>query len=381
MLGRRPFGEGSVVFLLMLIVGSWHMAAQTRSPSPAPQPSSATRPDSIQDSGFYDYWAQMSGQGRAGGVLLGKLAVEGGHLPWQPLLVSVLCKGTVVNKTQTDLQGRYVIRFTNTNGMAGVPEDAQRQMERQYEGCTVQAMLAGFHSSSVTITRHNLLDEPNLANIMLSPEGRGGGTEMSGTSSTAPGNAMKEFDKARGEWLEQKSDSAEKDLEKAVKLYPAFAEAWLQLGKLQEASDPKRAHESFMKALAADPDYVLPYEQLAALAAQEQKWQETLDNTNHALQLDPAGTPQVWYYDALAKYQLGKTDDAQASAVKALAIDPRHSQLGAEQLLAVILARKADYAGALEHLRNSLTYLPSGPSADLVKQQIAQLEEKIPAAK
>jgi tetratricopeptide (TPR) repeat protein len=381
MLRTQPIVEGYLISLVMLMMGSWQMAGQTRSPSPAPQPSSATRPDSIQDSGLYDYWAQMSGQGRAGGVLLGKLAVEGGHLPWQPLLVSVLCKGTVVNKTQTDLQGRYVIRFTNANGMAGVPEDAQRQMERQYEGCTVQAMLAGFHSSTVTITQHNLLDEPNLATIMLSPEGRSGGTEVSSTTATAPGNAMKEFEKARAEWLDQKPDSAEKDLEKAVKLYPSFAEAWLQLGKLQEPSDPKRAHDSFMQALAADPNYVLPYEQLAALAAQDQKWQGTLDNTSHALLLDPTGTPQVWYYDALAKYQLGKTDDAQASVVKALAIDPRHSQLGTEQLLAVILARKADYAGALEHLRNSLTYLPSGPNADLVKQQIAQLEQKMPADK
>jgi hypothetical protein len=379
MCSTRSF-KGSLTFFLMLMMCLWQAVGQTRTPAPT-APSSATRPDSIQDSGFYDYWAQMSGQGRAGGVLLGKLAVEGGHLPWQPLLVSVLCKGSVVNQTQTDLQGRYVIRFTNTKGMPGSPDDAQRQMERQYEGCTVQAMLAGFHSSNVTITQHNLLDEPNLATIMLSPEGRGGGTELSSTSDKAPVNAMREFEKARAAWLDQKPDSAEKSLEKAIKLYPSFAEAWLQLGKLQEISDPKSARDSFMKAQVADPNYVLPYEQLAALSTKDQKWQETLDNTNHALQLDPAGTPEVWYYDALAKFQIGKTDDAQTSAVKALAIDPRHSELGTEQLLAVIQARKGDYLGALEHLQNTLTYLPAGPNADLVKQQIAQLMQKIPAAK
>ena len=48
-----------------------------------------------------------------------------------------------------------------------------------------------------------------------------------------------------------------------------------------------------------------------------------------------------------------------------------------EQLLAVILARKADYAGALLHLNNCLSYMPAGPQADLVKQQIAQLEPKV----
>jgi len=112
------------------------------------------------------------------------------------------------------------------------------------------------------------------------------------------------------------------------------------------------------------------------MAVQEQKWDEAAEQTGKALALDPAGTPQLWYYTALAKYQLGKTDEAQASAEKALAIDPRHSVPNVEQLLAVILARKADYAGALQHLKNCLTYMPSGPNADLLKQQIAQLEQK-----
>jgi Tfp pilus assembly protein PilF len=368
-----------LIFSLVLLASARPAEAQTHASTPAP-PSSITRPDSIQDSGLYDYWTNMSGQGRAGGVLLGKLAVEGGHLPWQPLLISVSCKGDVVNRTQTDLQGRFVIQFTNTHGMPGSPQDAQRQMETQYEGCTVQAVLAGFRSTSVTITQKNLRDEPNLETIQLSPEGRGGGTELSATSDSAPSNAMKAFDKARAEWLAQNPDGAQKDLEKAVKIYPQFAEAWLQLGKMEEASDAKGARDDFGKALAADPKYVLPYEQLAALDVRDQKWQETLDNTSHALQLDPAGTPQVWYYDALAKFQLGKTDDAKVSAEKALAIDPRHSVMNTEQMLAVILARLGDFSGAVEHLKNCLTYLPAGPSADLVKQQIAQIEPKVHAA-
>jgi tetratricopeptide (TPR) repeat protein len=354
--------------------------AQTHSTSPAP-PSTRSRPDSIQDSGLYNYWANMSAQGRAGGVLLGKLAMEGEPLPWQPMLVSVDCKGAIVNSTQADLRGQFVITFADTKGVERSPADAQRQMETQYEGCLVRASLAGFRSSTVTITVHNLRDEPNLGTITLSPEARGGGTELSATSKAAPSNAMKAFEKARAEWLDQDADGAQRNLKKAVQLYPGFAEAWLQLGKIQESSDPQGARDSFSKALAADPKYVLPYEQLAALAAQTEKWQETLDNTSQALQLDPVGTPQLWYYDALAKFQLGKTDEANVSAAKSLAIDPRHSVLNTEQLLAVILARKADYVGAILHLNNCLSYMPPGPQADLVKQQIAQLEPKVSPSK
>ena len=134
--------------------------------------------------------------------------------------------------------------------------------------------------------------------------------------------------------------------------------------------------------MAADPKFVLPYEQLAALAVKAGQWQEAVDNTAQALQLDPSGTPQLWYYDALGNFQLGKTDEASVSASKSLTLDPRHTVLGTEQLLAVILARKADYAGALQHLQNCLKYLPAGPQADLVKQQIAQVEPKVrPTAK
>ena len=71
----------------------------------------------------------------------------------------------------------------------------------------------------------------------------------------------------------------------------------------------------------------------------------------------------------------------EASATKALAMDPLHTAPNTEQLLAVILAGKGDYAGALQHLRNCLTYVPAGPNADLIKQQIAQLETAVPASK
>jgi hypothetical protein len=368
------------LFLLSLLIGiEVHQAGAQGHVPPvtAAPPSTVARPDSIQDSGFYDYWANMSAQGRAGGVLLGKLALEGEPLPWEPMLVSVDCKGTVVNTTQADLRGQFVIRFVDTHGVERIPADDQRQMETKYEGCQVRASLAGFRSSAVTITMRNLRDEPNLGTITLSPEGRRNGTELSGTTTTAPENAMKAFEKARAEWLNQNPGGALGSLKKAVAIYPEFAEAWFELGKLQEASDPQAARDSFSKALAADAKFVLPYEQMAGLAAQAGTWQETEDNTNRALQLDPTGTPQIWYYDALAKFQLGKTDVAKVSALKSLAIDPRHTVLGTEQLLAVIMAREADYAGALQHLRNCLTYFPAGPQADLVKQQIAQLAPKM----
>ncbi len=89
----------------------------------------------------------------------------------------------------------------------------------------MRGSVAGFRSSAKTITVRNLRDDPDLGTITLSPEERGGGTELSTTSKFAPSNAMKAFEKARAEWLNQNADGAGKNLKKAVQLYPAFAQA------------------------------------------------------------------------------------------------------------------------------------------------------------
>jgi tetratricopeptide (TPR) repeat protein len=368
-------------FLFPVLMFSIAARAQgTATPKPVPPPT-ITRPGSIQDTGLWGYWTQLTDQDRVGGALFGKVMVQGGPLLWEPILVSVNCKGAMVQTTQSDAKGQFVITSTRVQGALSLQQDAKRQMETHYEGCTVQASLAGFQSSSITITQRNLRDDPELGTIALTREKIAPGTAMSGTTESAPADAVKSFEKARIGMLEQKENRAQRELKKTVQIYPQFAEAWYQLGRLQGASGSQDARESFTKAVAADPKFVPPYEHLAALAAQDGKWQEVVNNTGHALQLDPAGTPRTWYFDALGDLQLGKIDAAQASALQSLALDPSHTIPNTEQLLAVVLVRKRDYKGALDHLRNCLTYLPSGPNADLVKRQIAQLEQGLGAAK
>ncbi|HTZ97165.1 MAG TPA: tetratricopeptide repeat protein [Terriglobales bacterium] len=373
MSSKRVLPLVSLLFLFLLLAATAFGQGHTSTPAP---PSTITRPDSIQDSGLYNYWADMTAQGRAGGALLGKVAVEGEPLPWEPLLVTVSCDGKVAYTTQTDAKGNFGIVAMTLPGAMGKQGDAERQLVTQYEGCVVQGSVPGFRSTSITLTQHNLRDDPQLGTLMLSRVGRDAATTLSTTTDTASPKAIKSFEGARGKMLQSDPDGAQKELEKTVKIDPQFAEAWLQLGKMQEASDPQSARNSFSKALAADPNFVLPYEQLAALAAQSGNWQEVLNNTDHALKLYPEGTPEMWYLDALANYQLKKPDIAEASAMKSLALDPRHSVMNTEQLLAVILARKGDLAGALTHLQSSLKYLPPGPNADMVKQQIAQLGQR-----
>jgi hypothetical protein len=341
----------------------------------------STGPEGNTDIGKYSNMDSLSRQGRSGDYLLGNVTISGGELPWDPIPVTVSCDGKTRYTAGTDPKGNFQITAVEASGTTLGTVGAKAKPATEFIGCAVQAALPGFDSSVLTIANRNILDNPNIGTITLNREEGAGGAAVSNTTASAPKDAVKAFEKARTEWLDKKPDRAQHDLEKAVQVYPQFAEAWYQLGKIQETSKSPEAGTSFSKAVGADPKFILPYEHMATLAAQAGKWQEVADATAHELELDPRGTPQIWYYHALGNYKLNKRDIAEASATKALAIDPIHTAPNTEQLLSVILADKGDYAGALAHLRNCLTYLPSGPDTEIVKQQIAKLEQVVPKVK
>ena len=325
---------------------------------------------------------QLQGHQHGSMAFVGKVAVVGGPLPWDPIPVVVLCNGQTRYNTRADLKGLFRIEAeaASSEVAPGAP-NAKRMVPADLIGCNVRAALEGFSSSAVTIANRNMLDDPNIGTITLKREDTSAGAAVSTTTASAPKDATKAFEKARTELLDGKADRAQKDLEKAVQVYPQFAEAWYQLGRIQEVSKKGDAEGSYTKAIAADPKFVLPYQQLAPMAAQAGKWKELVEYTSHELELNPRGNPQTWYYNALGNVKTGKMDVAEVSAEKALAMDPLHTAPNTEQLLAVILVSKRDYAGALKHLRSSLTYVPPGPNADVIKQQVAQLEPMVETPK
>jgi tetratricopeptide (TPR) repeat protein len=338
-------------------------------------------PAATSDVGKNANWDQLAQQARPGDYLAGKVILEGAPLAWEPIPVVVTCEEKPRYTAHTDATNAFRIVSADTTAKKPVSASAQKAVISQYVGCQVRAQLAGFQSSTITIPNRNLTDNPDIGTLTLVKEEGARGTAASNTSQSAPKDAAKQFEKARTEVLDGKPDRAQHDLEKAVQIYPQYAEAWYQLGRIQETSNPQAAQNSFQKATAADANYLPPYEHLAALAAQQKKYAELLDYTSHALQLDPRGTPKLWYYNAMANVNLGHPDVAKTSAEKGLAMDPLHTEPNTEQLLAVVLVSQKDYAGALEHLRSCLTYYPAGPNADVVRQQIAQLEQALSAAK
>ena len=115
----------------------------------------------------------------------------------------------------------------------------------------------------------------------------------------------------------------------------------LLMGRLREGQkDAEGARKAYQEALAADAKFVSPYLQLALMAAQERKWQEVTDACDRVIRLNPLEFPQAFFFSAVAKYNLGKLEDAEKNAREAQKIDTEHRIPKVDHLLGMILAQK-----------------------------------------
>jgi Tfp pilus assembly protein PilF len=309
----------------------------------------------------------------------GKVVVEGAKPLWDPIPIVVKCDGKTRYNTEADAKGNFDIEARlPASEIVKTKSDLQKVTAAALVGCKVSAVLDGFESTSITIVNGSIMDDPDIGTIHLHQDSKAVGSTISATTASASADAIKEFEKAHSDETDKHLDSARRHLQKAVSIDPQFAEAWYHLGRLEETDKPQDALNAYTKATEADPKYMPPYERIAALAALQKKWQDVVDATAHSLQLNPVGTPQIWYLSAVGNYNLGNADVAETAAETSMTMDPSHMAPNTEQLLAVMLAARGAYKEALDHLRHCLTYTPPGPAADLMKSQVAQLEKIVP---
>src|SRR5205814_8938157 len=191
------------------------------------------------------------------------------------------------------------------------------------------------------------------------------GVTISAVSLQAPKDAKKAYDKGRDLLKKKKAPEAEKELEKAVQIYPKYSTAWFELGRIKESqNDVEGARKAYGQALAADPKFLNPYRQLAVISVKEQKWQDVADTISRLIKLDPVDFPDAFFYNSVANYYLKNYDEAEKSVREAQKLDSQNRMPKSTQLLGIILAEKQDYAGAAEQIKKYLTCLPAGQEAE-----------------
>ena len=318
--------------------------------------------------------------------LSGKVIVEGGAVPAGPVTIQSNCNGNVHTAGYTDSKGYFSLEW---GGVVAVPDASEEfrgssapvALKGTRDGglnCELQAELPGFTSETVTLA--GLSTDGGTANvgtIFLHPLTHEQAAMISATSVAAPRNAQKNFNKGREEEQKGKWAAARESFEKAIREYPRFALAWLELGRVQiQLGNITDAQLAFHEALAADSKLVMPYAELAQIAARQQHWQDAVDATDQLLALDPIGFPQGWFLNSASNYYLGRVDRAEKSALQGLRVDAQHRLPRLHFLLGAILALKHDYHGAAEHLRNYLQLAPHAEDALMAQQKLQQLEKQ-----
>ncbi|MGP0071874.1 MAG: tetratricopeptide repeat protein, partial [Bryobacteraceae bacterium] len=169
--------------------------------------------------------------------------------------------------------------------------------------------------------------------------------------------------------------AAQKNFEKAVEIDPEYAQAWSDLGEvLQKKSQPTEARAAWEKAVAADPKYIRPYVQLAMLDLQEKRPEDAAAIAGKAVAMNPLEFPELYFYNAVANYNLKHLDVAEYSARRATELDSAHEIPRAEVLLGSVLIAKGDRAGGVQHFRKYLELVPKAQDAEQIRKAIAQLE-------
>ncbi len=238
------------------------------------------------------------------------------------------------------------------------------------DSCPVTIKLAGYRTMDATLH--------SGAVIVLKRMGDHEGSTVSMTSLNAPKEARKAFEKGSAAMSERRWTAAEKSFEKAVEQYPQYAQAWCDLGEaLHAQAKGKEARAAWDKALQADPKYLKTYLQAARLALEEGRTQDTLELTDRALEQKPFEFPGIYFFNAVAHFNLKQMDAAEKSVRAAIEYDGSHEIPRAESLLGSVLVHRGDWKGAIEHFKKYLEYSPQAADAGNVKQQIAALERRL----
>jgi len=329
--------------------------------------------------------------------LSGKVVLEDGTAPPEPVIIERVCNGQPRPEAYTDSKGRFsfqlgqnttLIADASVNSASDFPGEVRSSSssggvfgrsrtysERDLMGCELRASLPGYRSDVVPLAGRRLMDNPDVGTIVLRRLGHVEGTTISATTLAAPKDAKKAYEKGLEAARKKKFDEAGKQLQRAVELYPQYAAAWYELGLLhQQANRKEQAREAYGKALAADAKFMKPYLQLALLSAQEQKWQEVADTTDRLLRLDPFDYPLAYFFNSVANFNLRKLDAAERSAREGLKLDAQNRIPKIKHVLGVILANKQDYAGAAEQLRAYLPHAANDQEAELIRKQLAEIE-------
>jgi Tfp pilus assembly protein PilF len=210
----------------------------------------------------------------------------------------------------------------------------------------------------------------------------GDGQSISVAQMLVPAKARTSYQKAREAYARGKIDDAKKLLDRALQVYPHFAEALTLRGLIElRANQVEQSQQDFEQAIQYDPNYSTAYVALGGVYNSEGHFDDALRALEHATAISPT----VWQgYFEMAKASIGK-----GLYSKALQLAEKAEQLGGKNLAAIHLLKAYAmiplklYSGAKQELQAYVSHEPKGANADQARRLLANLNsaEEISTAK
>ena len=334
----------------------------------------------------------------------GRVMMEDGTPPPEPVSIERVCLNTSRIEGYTDSHGYFGVQLGDEKGVfQDASEDTGRSIrsitglgssgstrstagggvgmgDQRFQNCDIRAKLVGYRSQSVSLAGHRALDSPDIGVILLHREGGDEGTTVSVVSLQAPKTAKRAFDKGMVFEKKHNLEAADKQFQRAVQIYPKFAAAWAEIGRIQaERNEILDARKSLDEAIKCDPRFLNPFLQIAMLDMEARKWQSLAEITDRAIRLDPFEFPQFYLFNAVAYYNVKNIDAADRSIQAAARLDTLQQMPEVSHLQGLIFIQRHNYAAAAERLRNYLKLAPDAEDAQGVRTQLAKLDQAIAA--
>ena len=261
-------------------------------------------------------------------------------------------------------------------GASGLPERNALGMVN-LSGCVVRAELPGYDSTEIALAMHSTLDSPDVGEILLTRQAGLTGETISATSLEAPKKAAKSYEKALEETQRQepKLDKIAELLEEAVKEYPKYASAWNMLGDMRmKLGLNEQALAAYENAVAADPQYILPYPGLVRLVAATGDMERTAALGAKALELNP-NQDDVRFFMCAAQLRAGQNENAITTANQMIERGAAERYPQAYQLLGAAYANTGQYQAAADNFRKFLEASPDATAGDRIRGQLQEWEK------
>jgi hypothetical protein len=319
-------------------------------------------------------------------LISGKVVLDDGTEITDSAMIMTICAGSKRAVAHTDSHGGFSFEFgdraLNSAGIADAGIDTAggpmsngigRQMD--WRSCEVMAELPGFTSQPIDLSsRLSNMETSDIGHLVLHRVGQVEGLTISATSAMAPKDAQKAYSKGYEKASKEKWEEAQQLLAKAVEIYPRYAVAWFDLGRVQvHNNDAAAARHSFEQSIAADAKYVNPYRGLAQLDTQQQNWPELVTVTGKLLALNPVYFPDAWFLNALGNYYLENFKEAEKSARQGLKVDDQHHFPRLEYLLGLIQIQTQNYSEAATHVQNYLKMATQPADIADAQKQLAEI--------